>query len=162
HSRATRFVGHGKDLRELGQVVLAKAARRRPSAAQDSIMSSDRPDDPAVGPKPPALPPERKSARLLREQATRPAEGIHAAGPRTRVGVERPPTAVPPTDLQPLLLLPLRLEYRLVTRAVPPPVVDFSSELETFKAIDARHVSEARQRERRAAASALLGKAPTV
>jgi hypothetical protein len=111
--------------------------------------------------QPPTLRPERKAAklsgkRLPRDRAARPVErtGIAGAAARaTRVGVggvaiERPPVvAVAPTNLAPLLLLPLRLEYRVVTSARPPVVVDFSSELETFKAIDARRANRSRRAE---------------
>lgn len=123
-----------------------------------------------------AVPPETKAARLVeaveREAATAgPATTARSTtiGPRvaTPVGGIRvdptPPPILPGTDPGPLLLLPLRLEYRLVTRGRPPIVADLSTDLAALSAIDGRPGRSAASRtargtERRAAVSAILRK----
>jgi hypothetical protein len=127
-----------------------------------------------------AVPPETKAARLVeaveREAVTAgPAATARSTtiGPRvaTPVGGIRVDPTLPPilpgTDPGPLLLLPLRLEYRLVTRGRPPIVADLSTDLAALSAIDGRPGRSAASRtargtERRAAVSAILRKeAPT-
>jgi hypothetical protein len=79
-------------------------------------------------------------------------------------GVRVEPALADRRDLGPLLLLPLRLEYRLVTQGQS--AVDFTAELRDFAAIDTRHSGRSRQtlesrlRERRQAVSAILKRAP--
>ena len=162
----------------------------RPSAPRRPRRAADAPVVETAN----ALPPETKAARLVEKKAPVPATETAAAalagpaaaarsatiGPRVSttgggLGPDRitvggirvdppPPPILPGTDPGPLLLLPLRLEYRLVTKGGRTVVADLNTDLTALKAIDDRPVpravsgQRARLKERRAAVSAILKK----
>jgi hypothetical protein len=151
----------------LGQKTLAPkttpAAAARPAEADSpdragAALGVTRSRSPTIGPTVTELQ-EGEPSRRRRREGGFTIRGIKV----DQLG----PTATTLSDPGPLLLLPLRLEYRLVPRAQRPTVVDFTEELQAFETLDRQRSSGPpssevnRLRERRKITSAILSKAPT-